>query len=355
MTFTVDILKKLPGFELQVALNSGRETIGVLGASGSGKSMLLRAIAGLVTPDAGRIRINGTTFYDSAQRISLPPRDRKVGFLFQNYALFPHLSLKDNIAFGLDSLNPGERQQRVSRLLERFHLTDMAHRLPSQISGGQQQRTALARALAVEPEILLLDEPFSALDDHLRSQMIVEMHDFLREFQGCAILVTHNREEAYRLCDRIAILKGGRVEAFDEKHRLFQSPPTLETALMTGCRNHAPAVPGENGLLEVSGWGISVRSSTPGILGAGYVGIRTNHLRQAQAEDTVNVFPAWIAGEIETPFRTTFQLKLGSESRGAEDYHLLWEVSQTQAQRVRSTEGPLRICLDPEHLFYFPR
>lgn len=352
MALNISIVKKLPGFTLDVTLSSGSGTIGVLGASGSGKSMLLRTVAGLVRPDTGQIAAGDAVFFDSDRRINLPPRDRRVGFLFQNYALFPHLTLADNIGFGLAGVPDTERRQRVGDLLERFHLLEMAHRFPAQISGGQQQRVALARAMAVDPEILLLDEPFSALDDHLRNHMIVEMHGFLRDFRGQAILVTHNREEAYRLCDSIAVLKAGRVAAFDEKHQLFNAPPTLEAAVMTGCKNHAPALAEPDGTLTVADWGIHVSCAAPPAAASGHIGIRANHIRPAQPEDAVNVYTAWIAGEIETPFRTTFQIKLNTQPDRPEDYHLLWEVSHSQAELLRGAAGPLSVCLDPAFVFF---
>ena len=198
MELYVDIKKKFPGFSLNIQFEGSKERIGLLGASGSGKSMTLRCIAGLVKPDEGKIIVNGKIFFDSEKGINLKPQNRKVGFLFQNYALFPHLTIKENIAFGIIGLSYSDRDLKVLQLLEKFHLTGLENRYPHQVSGGQQQRVALARTIATEPDILLLDEPFSALDEHLRSHMTKEMLGFLKEFNGSTLFVTHNMEEAYQ-------------------------------------------------------------------------------------------------------------------------------------------------------------
>ncbi len=353
MAIQIDIQKKLPEFELRIALSSARDHIGILGASGAGKSMLLRCIAGLVRPDAGRILIHGKTFFDSEKRVNLPPRERGVGFLFQNYALFPHLTIRENITFGLEHLSESIQDKRASELMERFHLSEMSNRYPVQISGGQQQRVALARALAAQPAILLLDEPLSALDDHLRSHMLKEMQEFLKGFQGSTLYVTHSMEEAYRLCDRLAIVSAGKVEAFGQKQVLFEHPGSLEAARITGCKNIAPAVRVSERTLHVPGWGLSVETAEPIPESAGFVGIRANHIHLAADRDPMNCFPAWIADESEAPFRTTLYLKIGSEPKRADDFHLQWEVSREEARAIISHQQPVWIEFDPKHILVF--
>ncbi|NLK52556.1 MAG: sulfate/molybdate ABC transporter ATP-binding protein, partial [Syntrophomonadaceae bacterium] len=307
----IDIIKRLPGFKLQVKLSCGQDIIGVLGASGAGKSMLLKCIAGLIRPDEGKIMLNDKIFFDSAKKIDLPPKDRKTGFLFQNYALFPHLTIAENIAFGLSGLSKSEINKRVAELMERFRLADLADmekRYPTQISGGQQQRVALARAMAVEPEILLLDEPFSALDDTLRIHMMKEMLAYLKEFQGSTLYITHNIEEAYRLCNRIAIINNGNLEAFGLKRELFQTPVSFSTAKITGCKNISTAIRKSEHILEVPDWGIQVKTSMNLESEKGFVGIRANHIKLADDSIFENCFPVWIADESEAPFRTTLFL-----------------------------------------------
>lgn len=200
----VDIEKQLANFKLNVAFTAQQETLGILGGSGSGKSMTLRCLAGVETPTRGRIVLNGRTLFDADRQINLPCDQRRVSLVFQNYALFPHLTVAQNIAFGLQHLPKLLRQQQVTQQLALVKLQGLGDRFPHQISGGQQQRVALARALAIEPELLLLDEPFSALDTHLRNQMEQQLLATLSSYQGITLFVTHNLEEAYRLCGKPA-------------------------------------------------------------------------------------------------------------------------------------------------------
>jgi ABC-type sulfate/molybdate transport systems ATPase subunit len=250
-------------------------------------------------------------------------------------------------------------ESRTVELMEKFRLTDMGNRYPAQISGGQQQRVALARALAAEPDILLLDEPFSALDEHLKNQMIKEMQESLKEFQGNTLYVTHNMEEAYRLCSRIAVLSAGSVEAFDLKQELFQKPTSLETAKITGCKNIAKAVRVSAHNIDIPDWGIQVRTDMAIESAEGFAGIRANHIKlmsdSASDSTTANCFPVWIADESETPFRTTLYLKIGSSPQNTDDFHLLWEINQEQVREIKSMPQSFKIQLDPAHVFFVER
>lgn len=201
-------------FRLDVQLQSDARRIVFFGPSGSGKSVTLRLIAGLLTPDRGRIRLNGRVLYDHTQGLDLAARQRRIGFLFQDYALFPHLTLRDNIAFGLRRLFTrldGETSQRIDELMASFGLAQLADRRPGQLSGGQRQRAALARALAPRPEILLLDEPFSALDQPLRQLLREEVARLLDISNPPLILVTHDPAEALFFGEAIAIFCRGRI------------------------------------------------------------------------------------------------------------------------------------------------
>lgn len=355
MDIDVAIKKALPGFSLDVSLKTPAKRVGLLGASGAGKSMLLRCISGLVKPDQGRITIGGKTLYDSEKRINLHPRERKVGFLFQNYALFPHMTIQQNITFGLDALPQKQKEEIAARLMEKFHLHDIGQRYPSQISGGQQQRVAFARALAVEPEILLLDEPFSALDDHLRAHMIKEMLEDLKDFRGSVLLVTHNIDEVYRICGSLAIMNKGSIESFGPKEKMFQQPQTLETARITGCKNLTRAVRETEKQIRIDSWGIKVRTASEVEAGEGFAGVHANHIRLADEHQPDNTFRAWIADRSETPFRITLYMKLNSQPIGISDYHLQWEISREAWRTIRALPQPLRIHLPAEHMFYVNR
>jgi len=352
MEFYVDIQKKFQGFKLDVQLKSQYDIIGILGASGSGKSMLLRCISGLVKPDKGKIIINGKTFFDSDKKINLSMRDRKVGFLFQNYALFPNMTIEENIAFGLDKLPKQDRKHKVAGLLEKYHLENIEKRFPAQISGGQQQRVALARAVAYEPDILLLDEPFSALDVHLRNHMMREMSESLKEFQGMTLFVTHNREEAYRLCDHIAVFNAGKVEVFGEKNELFQRPASLETAKITGCKNIAKAIRLTENTIDVPSWGIQIKTSMKIKHENGYVGIRANHLKIVADDTKENCYKAFIADESDGPFRISLYLKIGSKPEKLDDFHIQCEMSKEQRETIKNRTETLYLYMNPEHVFF---
>ncbi|HWQ79398.1 MAG TPA: sulfate/molybdate ABC transporter ATP-binding protein, partial [Anaerovoracaceae bacterium] len=343
MGLQIDITKKLPGFKLEISLACGQEIVAILGPSGSGKSMLLNSIAGLVKPDSGTIRYDDVTFYDSAKKINLPPRDRKTGFLFQNYAMFPHFTVADNIAFGLGKLPREEQQKKVSELLERFHMNDMGKRYPSQISGGQQQRVALARALAVEPRILLLDEPFSALDEHLKTHMLKEMKESLKNFRGTTLFVTHNMMEAYHLADRILILNNGSVETFGVKEEVFSRPVSLAAATITGCKNIASAVRRSDHSAEITGWGVLAATAAAIEHESGFIGIRESNIRLAEDGEQENCYPVWIADESEAPTRTTLYLKIGSAPQHPGDFHIQWEINREERAAVGRLPQPFKI------------
>ena len=235
---------KLEKFDLNIAFSTGKGCLGILGPSGFGKTMTLKSIAGIVNPDSGRIVLRDEdgeahVLYDSGLRRSVPPQKRRVGYLFQNYALFPNMNVEQNIAVGLKSRGAAKEKQRreVERMIHMFHLEGCEKQYPLQLSGGQQQRVALARVLAYEPDVLLLDEPFSAMDTFLREGLRLELLKVLREFDGIAVLVTHDRDEAYQLCDHLLLLDEGKVIGAGETKAVFENPGTVKAARLTGCKN----------------------------------------------------------------------------------------------------------------------
>jgi len=213
------------------------EIVCLLGESGCGKTTLLKAVAGLQNELSGLIKIRNKVMNDSV--VNLPPENRKIGLIFQDYALFPHLNVFDNVAFSLtDKLSKQEKQQRVNEVLNLVQLADMTSRFPHQLSGGQQQRIAIARALAYQPNLMLLDEPFSNLDQHVRFQLIADIRGLLKSRKMSALFVTHSKEEGFAFADKIALMKTGKIVQFDTPQVLYRQPCSAYVADFMGQTNY---------------------------------------------------------------------------------------------------------------------
>ncbi|MBE9184591.1 molybdate ABC transporter permease subunit [Microcoleus sp. LEGE 07076] len=346
----LNIFKPLSGFALDVGFDIGQEVLGILGASGSGKSMTLRCIAGLETPGSGKIAVNGKVLFDSAEGINIPSKDRHIGFLFQNYALFPHLTVAENIAFGLHNLSKSEQKLRVKEQLVSVQMLGLENRYPHELSGGQQQRVALARAIAPAPELLLLDEPFSALDTHLRSQLERELMQTLANYGGITLFVSHNLEEVYRVCKNLLVLAEGIPIAFDTKEHIFDRPCNFTVAQLTGCKNFSAAKPVAETVVEAIGWGCDLTVVEPIPKSLVSVGIRAHQISFVSRCDRENTFACWIASTVETPHRVTLYLKLHSPPNDSPDYHLQAEVFKEKWRAIKDNPFPWYVHLEPIRL-----
>lgn len=353
MSLYVDIKKKFSGFNLEVGFEAGADTVGLLGPSGSGKSMTLRCIAGIETPDSGRIVLNGNVLFDSKKGINLPSRKRRIGFLFQNYALFPNMTVENNISFGLRDLSTSKQAEKVGKMINILHLQGLEKRYPSQLSGGQQQRVALARALVIEPEALLLDEPFSALDEHLKDSMLVQMVETLADYRGVTLYVTHNMEEAYRVCKDLVVLSSGRLEASGNKESVFMNPPTVGTARITGCKNLSPARLISPCEIEVVDWGVRLKANIGSISSVGHIGIHAQYIDLAEAGDKENTVSCRASFTSETPFGVTVYLSVENKASGNGDYLLQWELPREKWEKIRDIPQPWKLKLKPERLMLF--
>ncbi len=363
-SLSVKLTKHLSNFTLDVSFSTDDQPLGLLGASGAGKSLILRCLAGIETPDAGKIVLNGRVLFDSDAGINVPICDRKIGILFQNYALFPHLTIAQNVAFGLSQkLSSDQIQTIVIQQLAAVRLEDLADRYPHELSGGQQQRVALARALASQPEVLLLDEPFSALDTHLRDQIERQLIDRLQSYQGITLLVTHNLEEAYRVCHQLLVLNEGNAIAHGPKHHIFEQPRKVSVAQLTGCKNLSPALVYGTHQVEVRHWQCILQTVEPLPLNLTQIGIRAHHinilgstLNQEQTQDlssspaAANTFHCWLAANSETPHRMTLYLKLHLPPINERDYHLQAEVFKDQWSALKYQPLPWTVYLDPLRL-----
>ena len=302
MSLSVDVEKSLGDFSLDVSFSSpSAETLALLGPSGCGKSMTLKCIAGLVRPDRGRIVLNDRVLFDSGAGVDLPPQQRHVGYLFQQYALFPHMTVEQNVVCGATGQTREDRLRRASEQIRAMHLEGLEGRRPSELSGGQQQRCAMARILAGSPELILLDEPFSALDGYLRWQLELELTDTLRGFPAGAVYVSHNRDEVYRMCDTVCVLDRGRSDPRVSVRELFERPTSLAAALISGCKNISRATPAGGGLLDCADWGVTLRTTLPVGEGVTHAGIRAHYFRVG---GETNAIPCTVDRVIDSTFST---------------------------------------------------
>lgn len=300
MSLQADIKKRFSGFTLEVSLRTESGVLGILGASGSGKSMTLKCIAGIETPDEGRIVLNDRVLFDSEKKINLTPQKRNVGYLFQNYALFPNMTVEANIAAGL-KCPEREKQEIVREMIRLFRMEGLEKRYPSQLSGGQQQRTALARILVGRPRILMLDEPFSALDSYLREEVESEVGSLLSSFAGTTLLVTHNRDEAYRLCREMIVMDDGQVLRAGPTKEVFADPQSVTAARLTGCKNILPCTPVDEHTVRLTGWGVDLRLAQPVLPDCNAVGVRAHNFTPCPP-DACNALPVKVTSTSENPF-----------------------------------------------------
>lgn len=300
MSLHVDIRKRLGDFVLETAFDTEDAITGLLGASGCGKSVTLKCIAGVETPDEGSVILDGETLFDSARGINLKPQQRRVGYLFQQYALFPHLTVERNILTGLHREHDATaRQHRLREMMEMMQLQGLEKLRPAQLSGGQAQRVALARMLVSEPRLLLLDEPFSALDSHLRDQLQPQFLDLLRSYGRQAVLVTHSRDEAYHLCSQLCVMENGRIVRSGATKAVFADPRSEAAARLTGCKNISPARKIDDRTVEASAWGLRFTTAQPVPDNLRAIGLRAHYFHPRASANRANV--QWV-GELEEPF-----------------------------------------------------
>lgn len=304
MSIDISITKKFKDFTLQTSFRSDASVTGILGVSGCGKSMTLRSIAGIERPDSGHIIINGKTLFDSQKRICLKPQQRRTGYLFQNYALFGKMSVEKNIMAGARGSRT-EKKEKAEELIHMFELDGLEKRLPHQLSGGQQQRTALARLLASEPEIILLDEAFSALDSQLRERLQYEFIKVLESSAIPAIIVSHDRDEIYKLTENTVIMDNGRVCRCGNTKDVFLSPGDSVSARLTGCRNISPCRIEGKRLLFAEDWGIYLETEYDIDKNVKFVGIRAHDICAAPDNCTLNTVNVSEERVLESPFEYT--------------------------------------------------
>lgn len=348
MSIEVRIDKRLgKSFRLEAEFATGDGCLGVLGASGSGKSMILKCIAGIETPDCGHIAVNGRVLFDDSRRINIRPQERRVGYLFQNYALFPNMTIAKNVGIGV-SRPRSEKAAVVAEFLRRFHLEGMENRYPDQLSGGQQQRAALARMLAAEPEVILLDEPFSALDAHLREYMQLQLLDVIRNCPD-VVMVTHNRDEAFRLCSGVMVLDDGRILGRGATRELFAAPGHIKIAQVTGCKNISRLEKLSERTLKAVDWGLVLVSDRAVPDDAGFVGIRAHDFEpvRERGDGQDNVVEMRIREKAEDLFEWNVIFTNAAHAAAGEEGEIWWKYSKYALQ-----EFPAFLRFPPEALLF---
>ena len=342
MSLIVDIRKDLGSFRLDVHFAAENGVTSLLGASGCGKSMTLKCIAGIEKPDEGRIELDGRVLFDTEKHINLPPQQRRVGYLFQNYALFPNMNVRQNILCGLcREKDRAVKERRLQEMLRMLRLEGLEKHKPHQLSGGQQQRVALARILISDPQLLLLDEPFSALDGHLRDSIKIELRDILGRFGREVLMVTHDRTEAYNMSRAIAVMDAGRILALKPTKELFSDPGSVPAAVITGCKNIAAARRIDEHTVEVPEWGVRLETKQRVQSGLCAVGIRAHYFNAAAQQ---NRFPVRFVEEMEEPFETTLQFRFASQC--GDSPAIWWRLAKDK----RPAEFPQALGVAPANI-----
>ena len=345
MALEVQVEKTYGDFHLKAEFQAEDEPLALLGPSGCGKSLTLKCIAGIERPDRGRIVLDGRVLFDSEKHIDLPPQKRQVGYLFQQYALFPHMTVAENIAAGCRRLERAERKSRVAELMAMLHLEGLEGLRPRQLSGGQQQRTALARILASEPRAILLDEPFAALDSHLKWQLEPELKDVLDAFGGVTLWVTHDRGEAYRNCPRVCVMEAGCTAPVRDMGSLMADPRTVGAARLSGCRNCMKAEKGEAaGGVRLPEGGVTLRCAAPWREGVTALGSREEQVRPAEPGEE-NAVECALVRLVEDVSMTTALLRPLDAGPGAPLLRMAMEKGT-----VLTVGETLQVVLPPEDL-----
>lgn len=327
-----DIHKRTRGFELNVKIESDASRIGILGESGSGKSMTLKSIAGIETVDSGHIEIDGRVLYDSVRKTDLKPQRRNVGYMFQNYALFPTMSVLKNVMAGLGKATE-ENSGKAIDMLRRFHLDGLENKYPGELSGGQQQRVALARIMVTEPDLILLDEPFSALDSYLRDRMQVEMFEMLKDYAGQVIMVSHNRDELYRFSEELFIVSSGQIIRHGETKDVFREPEKVIAARLTGCKNISAAKRIDEHTVEAVDWGITLTLERSVPASINYIGYRAHGFEPVWGEMQENCVKCDLMRVDDLPFEKNYYIRTLDN-----DAPLCWFV-QGEEQKVLDKRG----------------
>lgn len=352
MAVYVEIRKNMDGFSLNLQFQSNSKRIGILGASGCGKSMTLKSIAGIETPEKGQIQIGDRILFDSGEKINIKPQKRNAGYLFQNYALFPTMTVEQNIGAGLRG-RWKEKKEQVQEMIGKFGLSGLEGRLPGELSGGQQQRTALARIMAYEPEIILLDEPYAALDMFLRDRLQQELLDMLRDYEGTVILVSHNRDEIYRFSDDLLIMEKGQAACFGKSKDIFSNPKKKVAAGLTGCKNFSKVRRIDDHRLEAADFGIVLCTERKIPENTAYIGFRAHEFEPVWGMREKNCMKVQVESAAQLPFEKQYFLRPeGAVSQKEDQEQICWFVQRDRQREIEKRGLPPYLKFTEEHILF---
>ena len=344
MSLYVDIRKKLGDFTLETKFEVQDGVTGILGASGCGKSMTLRCIAGIMKPDEGHIELNGKVLFDSSRKINVRPQDRHVGLLFQNYALFPNMTVQQNLMAGLMACekNKNTASQKIREILEKFELNGLERHKPSELSGGQQQRVALARIFLSSPDILMLDEPFSALDAFLKEKLQLELLELLSGYDKDILMVTHSRDEIYRFCEHMLIVEDGRQAGFGVTKEIFKNPGTPAAAKLTGCKNIEKIERVDDHTMVLPNWNttVCVKGMIPE--NTTHIGIRAHYLRLPENGQRENLVECQNGKILDDPFELVVVF----------EHDVWWKIPKESWQKEYQEKMPQYLAIPEESILY---
>ena len=344
MSLSVKIVKKLKDITLNIQFETAVDggITGILGSSGCGKSMTLKSIAGIVTPDSGRIVLNDRVLFDSEKKINVKIQDRGVGYLFQNYALFPHMTVKENVEMAVRG-SRAEKRELAEFYLRMFRIEELSGNYPGRLSGGQQQRAALARVMASRPSVLMFDEPFSALDYSLKEMLQLELMEELKSFEGDALMVTHSRDEIYRFCRDIHVINQGSIVASGDVKEVFKNPGTVSAARLTGCKNIVAIKYVDSHKFFVPDWGIDVIIKEQEVpKEAEYIGIRAHDLLPAAEGEQENGLECRVKNILDDPFEVTLILENG----------IWWKIPKERWNLEMKQQIPGRMVVPEKGIFF---
>lgn len=346
----INIEKDFDDFYLDIHFKSDAKRIAILGASGSGKSLTLKTISGIFNPDRGSISIGSNILFDSTTKVNLKPQKRNIGYMPQNYALFPNMTVAENVACGYKG-DKSKEKEKVNEIINRFHIKEIKDKFPVNISGGEQQRVALARIMIYTPDIILLDEPFSALDLYLKDYLHRELYSQLLDYLGTVIMVTHDRDEAYRFCEDIIIIDEGRIIRAGKTKEVFKKPNYMMAARLTGCKNISKARRLSDNILEAIDWGIEIKCKKTLPEDFNYIGYRAHKFIPTWGIRQQNSIPFNLDSKSDLQFEKYYYIKPEKDTFEKKDL-ISYFVQQDKLDLFEKNGLPHFLMFDEDEIMF---